>query len=207
MGKPYDFPASFRPISLTACDSKLFERIILSCPLFFLESKSILSPLKAGFSHEILFLSQLFWMSLTYVGLAVEQSLLRSTSLRLSTLAFHSFFKNLFQMASLLALLVGLNLFFPTGVLVWFFKITKITPYESANVFCKDPFLALYFSLFINDLPAPLPSFISCSLYVDNVAIWSSPPMVPTAMEATQNSDSIGALVGVLLSSSQSEQM
>ena len=30
MGKPLDSPASFRPISLTSCVSKLFERIILS---------------------------------------------------------------------------------------------------------------------------------------------------------------------------------
>ena len=44
MGKPLDSPASFRPISLTSCVSKFFERIILSRLLFFLESNSILSP-------------------------------------------------------------------------------------------------------------------------------------------------------------------
>ena len=44
MGMPLDSPASFRPISLTSCVSKLFERIILSRLLFFLESNSILSP-------------------------------------------------------------------------------------------------------------------------------------------------------------------
>ena len=49
MGKPLDSPASFRPISLTSCVSKLFERIILSRLLFFLESNSILSPRQAGF--------------------------------------------------------------------------------------------------------------------------------------------------------------
>ena len=41
------------------------------------------------------------------------------------------------------------------------------------------------FSLFINDLPASLPSSVSCSLYADNLAIWSSSPSVPTALEAT----------------------
>ena len=49
MGKPLDSPASFRPISLTSCISKLFERIILSRLLFFLESNSILSSRQAGF--------------------------------------------------------------------------------------------------------------------------------------------------------------
>ena len=49
MGKPLDFPASFRLISFTSCVSKLFERIILSRLLIFLESNSILSPRQAGF--------------------------------------------------------------------------------------------------------------------------------------------------------------
>ena len=44
----------------------------------------------------------------------------------------------------------------------------------------------MLFSLFINDLPAFLPSSVSCSLYADDLAIWSSSPSVPTAMEATQ---------------------
>ena len=42
------------------------------------------------------------------------------------------------------------------------------------------------FSLFINDLPASLPSSISCSFYADDLAIWSSSPSVPTVVEATQ---------------------
>ena len=62
--KPLDSPASFRPISLPSCVSKLFERIILSRLLFFLKSNSILSPRQAGFRpgrstlDQILFLSQ-----------------------------------------------------------------------------------------------------------------------------------------------------
>ena len=41
------------------------------------------------------------------------------------------------------------------------------------------------FSLFTNDLPASLPSSVCCSLYADDLAIWSS-PSVTTAVEATQ---------------------
>ena len=42
------------------------------------------------------------------------------------------------------------------------------------------------FSLFINDLPASLRSSVSCSPYADDLVIWSSSPLVPTAVEATQ---------------------
>ena len=42
------------------------------------------------------------------------------------------------------------------------------------------------FSLCIRDLPASLPSSVSCSLYADDLATWSSSPSVPTAVEATQ---------------------
>ena len=42
------------------------------------------------------------------------------------------------------------------------------------------------FSLFINNLPGSLPSSVSCSLYADDLAIWSSFPSVPTAVGTTQ---------------------
>ena len=42
------------------------------------------------------------------------------------------------------------------------------------------------YSFFINDLPACLPSTVSWSFYADDLAIWSSSPLVPTALEATQ---------------------
>ena len=64
MGKPLNSPAFFRPISLTSCVSKLFERIILSRLLFFLESNSILSLRQVGFRpgrstlDEILYISR-----------------------------------------------------------------------------------------------------------------------------------------------------
>ena len=49
MERPLDSPASFRPIFLTSCISKLFERIILSHLLFFLKFDSIISPRQVGF--------------------------------------------------------------------------------------------------------------------------------------------------------------
>ena len=40
--------------------------------------------------------------------------------------------------------------------------------------------------LCINDPSASLLSSVSCSLYTDDLAIWSSSPLVPTAVEASQ---------------------
>ena len=44
----------------------------------------------------------------------------------------------------------------------------------------------VFFSLLINNIPASLPSSVSCFLYADDLAIWSSSPSIPTAVEATQ---------------------
>ena len=126
-------------------------------------------------------------MGLTNPGRALERSCLLSIYLKLLTLSGIPLFStNSFRLASLLALLVRLNLSFLIGALVWFFKITKVVPFESVEVFRKDPFLAMYFSLsslmIFRHLCSPS---VSCSLYAYDLAIWSSSPSVPTAVEAT----------------------
>ena len=124
VGKPLDSPASFRPISLTSCVSKLFKRIILSRLLFFLESNSILSPRQAGFHPGGLLLIKFcsflspFRMGLTNPGRALGRSCLLSIFPKLLTLSgIPPFSTNLFRLASVLALLVGLNLSFLIGAL------------------------------------------------------------------------------------------
>ena len=62
MGIPLYSPASFRPISLTCRVSKLFERIILSRLLFFLESNYVLSPRQVGFSPGRSTLDQILFL-------------------------------------------------------------------------------------------------------------------------------------------------
>ena len=87
-------------------------------------------------------------MGLTNPSRALERFCLLSISLKLLTLSgILPFSTNSFRLASLLALLDGLNLSFLIGALLWSIKITKVVAFESVEVFRKDPFLAQYFSL------------------------------------------------------------
>ena len=88
-------------------------------------------------------------MGLTNPGRALGRSCLLSISPKLLTLSgILPFSINSFRLAFLLALLVGLNLSFLIGALAWFIKITKVVPFEFVEMFRRDPFMALYFSLF-----------------------------------------------------------
>ena len=125
MGKPLDSPASFRPISLTSCVSKLFERIILSRLLFFLESNSILSSYQAGFRTGRCILDQILFLAQS-ISDRFNKPRPGSRTI-LSTIDFSKAFdsswhphfsSSTFRLASLLALLVGLNLSFLIGALV-----------------------------------------------------------------------------------------
>ena len=60
---------------------------------------------------------------------------------------------------------------------MWLFKITKAAPFESVEVFRKDPFLALYFSLSSSMIFRHLCLLPSAALFT--LTIWSFGPPPP----------------------------
>ena len=184
MGKPLDSPAFFRSISLTPCVSKLFERIILSRLLFFLESNSISLSARPVFAQDSLLLIKFFIFlssfrtGLANPGRALGRFSLLSISLKLSTLSgIPPFSINLFRLASLFALLIRLILSFLMGALAWFFKIIKVAPFDSVEVFHKDSVLALSFSLSSSMIFWPLFLFPSAALFTLTIWPFGPPPI------------------------------
>ena len=194
MGKPLDSPASFRPISLTSCVSKLFERIILSRLLFFLESNFILSPRQAGFRPGRSTLDHILYLSQS-ISDGFNKPRPGSRTI-LSTIDFSKAFDSVWHPA-LFHKLITVDL--PPCFARWtqsfladrrasvVYQNHKSHSFRVRRGILQGSVLgSVLFSLFINNLPPSLPSSVSCSLYADDLAIWSSSPSVPTAVEATQ---------------------
>ena len=116
-------------------------------------------------------------MGLTNPGRALKRSSLLLISPKLLTLSgIPPFSINSFWLASLLALLVGLNFSFLIDVLAWFIKITKVIPFESVVVFRKDPFLALYFFLSLSMIFWLLCLLLSAALFTLTTWPFGPPP-------------------------------
>ena len=217
MGKSFDSSAFFLPISLTSCVSKLFERIILSHLLFFLESNSILSPCQGGSRPGLSLLDQTLFLS---QSISNGFNKLRPGSRTIcSTIDFSKTFDPVWYTALFcklisaglppcVALVVGLNLFLSDRLACVVYEIIKAVLFGSVEVFRKDPFLALFFSLSSSMIFRLLCLLRSAALFT--LTIWSfvSSPLCPHCSRGhTKSSVSIGALVGVLVSSSQSKKM
>ena len=117
-------------------------------------------------------------MDLINPGRGLGRSSLLLISLKLLTLSGTLPFPiNSFRLASVLALLVGFNLPYLISSLVWFIKITNVAPFESVEVFCEDPFSALYFSLSSSMIFRILCLLLSAAFSM--LTIWPFRPTLP----------------------------
>ena len=172
----------------------LFERIILSRLLFFLESNSILSPHQVGFRPGRSTLDQILYLSHSISDVFNKPR--PGSGTILSTIDFSKAFDSVWHPALFHKLISA-------GLLFCFVRLTqsflfdrracvvyqnhKSRSFRVRRGVLKGSVLGpVLFSLFINDLLAFLPSSVSCSLYADDLAIWASSPSVPTAVEASQ---------------------
>ena len=136
-------------------------------------------------------------MGLTNPGRTLGRFSQLLISLKLLTLSSIPLFSiNSFRLASLLALLVELKLSFLIGALAQFFKITKVASFESVEVFRKDPFLALFFSLSLSMIFRLLCLLPSVALFT--LTIWPFGPLLPLGPYGGGGHTRSSVLVGVL---------
>ena len=187
MGKPFDSPAFFRPITFTSCVSKLFERIILSRLLFFLESNCILSPHQSGFRPGRSTLDQILYFSQSISdGFTKSRPGFRTI---LSTIDFSKAFDSVWHLTLFHKLITaGLPPCFARWTQSFLsdrracvvFQNHKSRSFRVRRGVPQGFVLGLILSsLLINDFPASLSSSVNCSLYPDDLAIWSSSPSIP----------------------------
>ena len=194
VGKPPCSSSSYRPISLTSCLARLFEKVLLRRVLFFAEERHLLSNFQAGFRPGRSTLDQVLYLSQSIAdGFHKAKPADRTV---LASIDFSRAFDSVWH-RGLLSKLSSLG--FPPCFIRWVRSYLADRRAEVVFDSCSSKSFRLrygvpqgsvlgplLFLLFINDLPQAFPSSVQYSLYADDLAIWSSSPDVGIATAKVQ---------------------
>ncbi len=195
LGKPPSKPSSYRPISLTSCACKLFERIISNRLRVYIETNNILSPFQSGFRPG---------RSTADNIIRIVDSIQCGFQEKEDTVALFLDLKAAFDKVNKSALLIKLHKAGIRGKMAKF--IQNFLESRTFQVRCGSAFSPPYsqdhgvpqgsvlsptlFLIMINDVFQNLPNQSRClkySLYADDLVVWATHHSVDSATDMVQN--------------------
>jgi ribonuclease HI len=215
-GKDPSDPLNYRPISLTSCMGKLLEKMISVRLNWFLETNNILSDTQFGFRQGISTANPL---------LKLSSDVLKSFHHREYTIAVffdlkkaydttwrHGLLRKLYSVGLRGNLPIFLRNFLSDRSFRVKLGATLSSSYPLLEGIPQGSVLSvLCFGLAINDITTIIPPYISHSLYVDDLTIYTSSKRIPMAIRRLQrtvnNLNSWASSVGYSFSSEKTEYM
>ena len=216
-GKNRADPSSYRPISLTSCFGKIFERMVGKRLAWLLEHDDLLSKYQSGFRKH--------HSTLDHV-LRLETDVRKGFKFKKSTTAVFLDITRAYDMVYRPVLLFKLHKLGIRGHLASYlfhfltdprpFKLRFRSLYSDQHSFenglpqgsCLSPML---FNVMINDIFDTIPSGISYSLFADDCAIWCSDKdsehSIPRLQRALYHLDNWSSKNGCIFSPTKSAVM